>query len=262
MFRGRKIGVILLFAGLVVFLTGCGKTKQETKYYDSDFITAMETGMENRWKLQDNEDKKDEDLTKTDYAKWISTEKKQVVDYRNKKLKDSKLQELAITYINSLDDQKDALKYFGADDFYDKWEKAYDKRTQAIVAINKIHKIKVPEKYQSNLDELLGNGKSVNEKVNKDEKVAALLKTIKFNAQPKEYAEDEYTTYTAEVTNSAGFDIKSFSANVKIKDAAGTTVDTQYINTENWSNGDKVKFEFTTDQEVSSYEVIKDYVEY
>ncbi|PIO83261.1 hypothetical protein BSQ39_06685 [Loigolactobacillus backii] len=262
MFRSKKFRIALLFAGLIFFLTGCGKSTQEPKYYDDDFISAMEKGLENRWKLQTNEDKKDSDLTKKDYGQWISVEKKQVADYRNKKFKNSKLQELAITYINSLNDQKDTLQYFGSDDFYDKWEKVYDKRTQAIVAINKIRKIKVPKENQSNLDELLGNGKSVNEKAGKDEKVDTLIKSIKFTAQPKEYAEDDYTTYDAETTNTTGFDIKSFTANIKIKDASGTTVDTQSISTENWSNGDKVKFSFETDQEVASYEVIKDCIEY
>ncbi|QEA52677.1 FxLYD domain-containing protein [Loigolactobacillus coryniformis] len=260
MIRGKKIGVVLLFMGLILFLAGCGNTKKETKYYDDDFITAMEQGLEDRWKLNDKGD--EDDPTKADYKSWADAELKQVSSYRNKKFKDAKLQELAISYINSLNGQKATLKYFGSDDFYDKWTEAYDKRTQEIVAINKIHKLKVSDKFQSKLDELLGNGKSVNEKANKDDKVDELLKTIQFTAQPKEYAEDEYTTYTAEAVNNTGFDIKSFSANVKIKDTAGTTVDTQYINTENWANGDKVKFEFTTDQEVASYEVIKSYIKY
>lgn len=45
--------------GLILFLAGCGHTKKETKYYDGDFITAMEQGLEDRWKLNDKGDEDD-----------------------------------------------------------------------------------------------------------------------------------------------------------------------------------------------------------
>lgn len=257
----KKLGTFLLCLSLVIVFTGCSNKKAETKYYDTDFMTALASGLEARWKIAEADDDSEES-TKADYASWIKAEKEKVSEYRNKRFKNSKLQELAITYINNLKAQKDTLKYFGADDFDDKWLTAYDKRTKTLVAINKIHKIKVAEKYQSTLDELLGNGNSVNKKDNKDKKVANLIKTIKFTPEPKEYAEDDYTTYSTEVTNTTGFDIDSFSANVKLKDHDGTTVDTQYISTDNWNNGDKVKFDFSTDEEVASYEVIKEFVDY
>ncbi|MDN5953049.1 MAG: FxLYD domain-containing protein [Loigolactobacillus coryniformis] len=259
MFRVKKIGAVALFMGLLVVLVGCGKAEQKTEYQDNNFISALESGLAARWQLTD---KDDSEATKADYTKWINVELAEVTSFRNKKFKSAKLQEAAIAYISSLNEQKAALKYFSADEFIEKWSDAYDKRTKALVTINKLHKLKVAKSEQHNLDELLGNGKAVNEKTDKDQQVDALLKTINFTAQPKDYAEDTYTTYTTEVTNTTGFDIKAFTANIKIKDAAGTTVDTQYISTQNWSQNDKVKFDFMTDQQVASYEVIKDMVEY
>lgn len=263
MHKHKKLGVIFLFLGVVLFLTGCGNSAKD-RYADNDFNTALVKGLEKRWDLNKKTDDTDvDDLTKADYKEWVQAELDQVSKFRNEKFKSAKLQEAALRYISSLHKQKAALKYFSSnDEFTKKWDDAYDNRSKAITDINKIHKIKVPKDYQSNLDELLGNGKPVSESDAKDEKLAKLLKTIEFKPEPKEYPDDDYTTYSATVTNNTGFEIKSFSGNVKIKDKSGITVATESINTENWSNGDKVKFTFSTDQEVATYNVIKDYVDY
>lgn len=254
----KKLLSFALLAITVVSLTACG-SKTNKNYSDDSFMNDLSSGLQAKWAIAD---KDDFDLeSKSSYKKIIQVELDKVNKYSDKKFKNSKLKEFAIEYINVLKDEKSSLKYWGSDDFDTKWGELYSKRNATLVKINNIKKIKVDKKYQSNLDELEGSGKAETEKNSKQEKIDALLRGIKFVAQPKEDPEDDYTTYNAEVLNNTGFDIKSFSADVKIKDNSGTVVDTEYIDTDNWSKNEKVKFSFETDQPVSTYEVKESYIE-
>ena len=161
----KSLAVITCFAMTILVLVGCSKADKDG-YYDNAFMTALEKGLVARWKISDKED------SKSSYKKAVQAELDSVEEYQDKKFKNTQLKAAALDYINGLKEQKSVLKYWGADDFDERWSAAYDKRTAALVAINKIHKIKVSEK-QDNLSELLGNGKSVNEKENLKKKLSS-----------------------------------------------------------------------------------------
>ncbi|NLR08707.1 MULTISPECIES: FxLYD domain-containing protein [Lactobacillaceae] len=244
---------ILLFAGLS--LTACGSKKSETKYYDSDFISALESGLQKRWAITDTV--KDIDKASQDtLTKSVNAELDVVKPYENKKFKNDKLHEQAITYINALKDQKTALKSYDKSNFFDKWNKAYNTRTQMIVKINQKHKLKVADKYKSDLTELTRHGDEVANQDQKTEAINALVKSIKF----KQAKDDGYNyTYDAKVKNNSGYSFKNFGIKVKLMDSDKTVVDTQLTYVDDWDKNQTSQFEFMTDKKFNSYEVVLDY---
>ncbi|WP_053072735.1 FxLYD domain-containing protein [Lactiplantibacillus herbarum] len=252
----RGIAGTLLAMLLVLTLVGCSQKKTTTtKYYDKEFVSALEKGLEARWKLTD--EVKIEDISKSDYQGFIQAELDQVQSFSNKKLKSTFLQENVIAYINSLKKQKSALKYYNDADFQTKWDKTYNNRNAILVKIDKKYHLKIDKKYNSYLVELRRSGNQTNKDTTQDTALANLLKTVKFTKGSDDGS--GYYEYTATVTNNTGYNIKSFSAVVKLKDAANVTVDTQYVNTDNWNKDEKVNLKFTTDKNFKSYEVTKDY---
>ncbi|WP_460730508.1 hypothetical protein, partial [Nocardia heshunensis] len=208
--------VTVLLAGLS--LVACSNKKSETKYYDSDFISALETGLQKRWAITDTV--KDIDKASQDTLdKSVNAELKVVKPYENKKFKNDKLHEQALTYINALKDQKTALKSYDKSNFFDKWNKAYNVRTKMIVQINQKHKLKVADKYKSDLTELTRHGDAVANQNQKTEAINSLIKSIKF----KQTKDDGYTyTYDAKVKNTSNYSFKTFGIKVKLMDSQKT----------------------------------------
>lgn len=252
----RKFASVLLAMVLIVILSGCSQKKQETKYYDKEFISSLEKGLEARWKLTDAVEV--QDITKSDYQAFIKAELDKIEDFSSKKYKSTFLQENAIAYINSLKKQKAALKYYNDSDFQDKWDKAYNARNAILVKIDKKYPLKVDSKYKSYILELRRSGSETNKDNAQTTALNNLLKSVKF----KKGTDDGsgYYEYTATVKNNTGYNIKSFSGIVKLKDKSDVTTDTQYVNAENWNKNEKVILKFTTDKSFKTYELTKDYV--
>ncbi|POD89129.1 hypothetical protein S101258_00149 [Lactiplantibacillus plantarum subsp. plantarum] len=71
----RKVTGLLLALLLSITLVGCSNKTSKTKYYDKDFITSLEQGLEARWKLTDEVG--DQDINQSDYKSFINAELKQ-----------------------------------------------------------------------------------------------------------------------------------------------------------------------------------------
>ncbi|MCS8604687.1 FxLYD domain-containing protein [Lactiplantibacillus pentosus] len=254
----RKVTGLLLALLLSITLVGCSNKTSKTKYYDKDFITSLEQGLEARWKLTDEAG--DQDINQSDYKSFINAELKQISSYSSKKFKSTFLQENAIAYINSLKNQKKALKSYNDSDFSTKWNKAYDARNAILVKIDNKYHLKVDSKYNSYLVELRRSGNAANKNTTRNAAVDSLIKSIKFNDKTDDGS--GWIEYSATVENTTGANIKDFSAVVKLKDKSNVTTDTQYVNTENWNKNEKVKFKFSTDKDFASYTVTKDYVDF
>lgn len=245
---------ITLLAGLS--LVGCGNQKKQTKYYDQDFISSLEKGLEARWSITDTV-KDPSNASKKVLTKAVNAELSKVKDYDNKKFKNNKLHEEAITYLNALDDQKVALRSYDKSNFFDKWNKAYDTRTQMILKINDKYKLKVNDKYKSDLTELTRRGDEVVNASKKSAAIKSLIKSIKF----KQTKDDGYSyTYDAKVKNDTDYSFKSFGIKIKLLDSKKTVVDTISAYTDSWDKDQTNQFEFITDKKFDTYEVVKDYV--
>lgn len=256
------VAIVVVVISTIGFFVFNG-VDSKNKTYDEQFMSSLEKGLENRWAETDKAEKKSEaySRSKANYTKYINAELNQIEQYRNKQFKSSSLQENALAYINVLKEAKKSLSFYGSDDFADKWTNAYDKRASILSKINKIHKIKVSDNYKDYLAELLGAGKSVVESNKFNEKLDNLLKNVKFTAQPADFEGDDWITYDTTVKNTTGKDISSLSATVKLKDASGVVVDTQYLSADNWLKNESTKFNFMTDQKFNSTEIRVSFVD-
>lgn len=248
--------VSIIVIALIAFLSFKAFGNTENKTYDQQFMSSLEKGLEKRWSEPDKD-------TRAIYEKLVQDELDNVEQYKDKKFENSQLQEQVIAYINVLNKSKDALDIFSSDKFDEQWSKIYDDRTSILVKINKIHKIKVSgDKNQDLLDGLLGNGKSATKNTELNDKLNSILKKTTFEAQPKDYEDDTYTTYRAIVKNTTGSDIADFSATVKLLDNSGVVVDSQYIDSAEWLQNETSQFEFMTDKDFSKTEIRVTYADF
>ena len=260
----KKVYLVLAMA-LAVLLTGCGAASQtattetEIHYADEDFISDLATGLQNRWDINDvAEYEEGSDEHKQYDTDLVDAELNVLEKYQSMPFEDSKLQEYAISYINCLKQQKEAVSYITtAYETYDeKWSEAYDNRTKLIMTFVNDYGLKVDEAHQATLDELIANAKVVNE----DEKIKTTIDSMMQNLTI-EVTKDEsgWKTYEAVLENNTGKDFDYFQITLNIYDSDKVQIDSLYDQMQNWKNGTKAKFEFSTDKDFSSYDAKADY---
>ena len=257
--------VICLSIGITV---GCGNTKdtntQEEKFADEDFMKDLSKSLETRWAMNDADTGENyaegSDKQKELFLKWTKAELDIVGKYEDEKFEDSKLKELAIQYINCLKDQEEAAKYVTVDytKFSELWETAYNSRTQLIEQFKTDYDLKVSEKYQSTLDDLLTNAQLVTEEQTEKSAVEEFIKNIQFSVESDDYG---LKTCSAVVENTTGYGFKSLSLTINLLDAEGVIVETTFSSVQNFASGSKAKFEFMTNKEFSSTDVKAEFYE-
>ncbi len=254
-----KKKILLLFAVfcLAVSIAGCSSSKDD--YCDKDFLSAMSKGLNDRWKDTSGDDVvPGTDEQKEAFSKIVSNELNNIKDYKDKKFEDSKLQELAIKYINILQDQKDALDYVTVnyEKYEDLWDTAYDERSKLIVEINKKYNLDIDKENEDILKEMETNSKEVKDKENIENSISDMIKNAELKLVSSEYG---YKDYEVILENKTSVKFSSFELDVKLKDNDGIIVDTLVDFEDNWEPGTKVKFTFNTDQDFKSYEFVTSY---
>ena len=233
----KKIAILLLLLVGIVTLSACTNSN-ESKTYDGAFIKSLAKGLDARWKFIDN-DKSD---SASSFKKAINKELDEISEYKDKKFKDSKLQELAISYINELNNGLEIAKTYGSDSFETKWDEHIGKRTSLLSAIDKINSIPVQDK--DSLSELLAQGNEVKDNNAKKEAIENLVKNINFTVDNTK--SNEYTKYySATVENTTEYLIKDIYLTINLVNADGVTVGTQYVSANNWAPSGKTLFEFS-----------------
>lgn len=227
-------------------LTACGKQEtKEEKTYDTEFITDLGKGLDQRWNYTDDPKNASEIQSKKGYTTAVEKELTTIEKYQDLKFKNSKLKEEAISYINVLKDSKKIAASYGSDSFITKWNENYKKRNEDLIDINNIQKITVSKEHENTLDELLSVGQEVKNTNAQNKKIEDLVNSITFTKD--EARSDEFSsTYTATAENTTGLKIKYLSVSLKLIDESGTVVDTQYIHANNWNPSEKQLFEITS----------------
>ena len=258
----KKIYCLFLAFILSISLLGCSSTNKEDATYDTEFINSLSKALQKRWDLNNEYEKKDI-ITGSDehydyYEKLVNAELNELEKYKDLKFKDSKLQELAIKYINLLNQQKDSLQYLKVnyDKFDKEWMDAYNQRTQLIIKFTKDYNLTVDNKYKDTLNELLTNGKLVNE----EEDLKAEIKNIVDSAEFKKVKEEyDWAYYEAVLENTTGKDFQYFTIEINLLDEYGVVVESTYAPVDNWKNNQKVKFQFSTDKKFKTMKFSSDY---
>lgn len=131
------------------------------KTYDSEFITSLAKGLDERWKVSDL--KNDDEAEIKDYKSYIDYELIEIEQYKNRKFKNPKLKRLANTYINVQKNEKKSIENQDLVDstFESEWNKYQRKRYELLLDINSI--VGIPVQDKNSLDSILKAGKAIKE---------------------------------------------------------------------------------------------------
>lgn len=227
------------------------------EYQDENFLSDLAIGLEKRWNMSNN-DTADYDLYTKEhqeaFSKMIDAELDILGKYENAEFEDSKLKEKALSYINALKDQKEALRYatVDAEKYDDAWSKAYDERTKLITEFSENFGLKISEEYQATLDDFLLNAQEVAKEEDKAAQVKELVKSIKFEKVEEEY---DWATYEAVVENTTNIDFESLYLEINLLDKDKVIIDNQFVDVQNFNKGAKAKFKFSTDQKFKKIKI-------
>ena len=263
----------IIFATIIIststfLLCGCGdkagmsvnkvKKTETIKYVDSDFITDLGKGLEDRWALSDKYDE-DEDNAPSErdqLANCVDAELNVLgkKDYPNQQFEDNKLKEKAISYLNSLDDQKEALTYYDVDysKYEEIWDPAYNERSKLITDFATNYGLSVSDKYQETLSDFATNASLVEEDEEKEQAINNLVDSISF-----ELISDSggWKEYEAIVENDTGYNIEYLSVDINMIDSDGVNLGYELASMSNVNNGEKAKLGFTTS--ITDFEKLK-----
>lgn len=214
------------------------------KTYDSEFITSLATGLDERWKV--NAQKDDDEKEIEDYKSYIDYELIEIEQYKNRKFKNPKLKRLANTYINIQRNEREAIENQDLVDstFVREWNKYQRKRYELLLDINSI--VGIPVQDKNSLDSILKSGKAVKEF---NRVYGILVDTF----DPKNFVVEEVTgisekekRYIGNFENTTGHEITYIDVAINFYDEndkvySGFRFNTRY----GWENGTKESFEFS-----------------
>lgn len=254
---------ILICFGLVA--CGFGKSQEATlDYADQDFIKDLGKALEKRFDAVEKADSasKGDALSDLEEAertkKVVDIELDALMDYRNKQFEDAKLQESVLSYLNSLQDSKDAFAdistdYYGA---LEKYDAAYSARLKLLSIFSSEYSLAVDDSHSDILNDLLTRAKSIERQDAVIEAVENVISTVVFEEVENSYG---WKKYRGVLDNTSGYDIDYVSYTIDLMDGEGTVIEQNYASANNIVNGKKYNIEFSTDIDFTSYEYIVDY---
>ena len=238
--RVSLIPLLLMLLLITIFKS----IHNSNKTYDSEFITSLATGLDERWKVTAQKD--DDEREIEDYKSYIDYELIEIEQYKTKKFKNPKLKRLANTYINIQRNEREAVENqdFVDSTFVSKWNQYQNKRFELLLDINSI--VKIPIQDKNILDSILKSGKAVKEF---NRVYGILVDTF----DPKNFVVEEVETgsekekrYVGNFENTTGHYIDYIDVSIDFYDKndkvySGFRFDTRYA----WENGTKKSFEFS-----------------
>lgn len=239
----KKIVLLLSVVCSLFIVSGCGKddkakTTSSTKeeYADKAFLEDFKQGLYDRWDYNDNSNDTD---PIEHYKNLADKELNHVAKYKDKKFKDSTLQEYAIKYINILkksksfdDDTYNKYALLFDEDKTNDYYKLYVERTGLIKDIVKKYKVKIDSKYKEVYNELVRDNSKAVKDAEKDSKIKAVVENLSF-----EKKDDGY--YEAIAENSSGYNISNLDLSINLLNSDGVVVDTTNDYIQNIENGQK-----------------------
>ncbi len=260
------MGLFVLLICSLGFISACSQNaanSDKPKYADDKAMNVIAAGFEKRADVIESNANDDDPHSTENIQEAIKAEIKNDKELKNAKFKDSKMQQDVITYLNLLDDQLKVTEDYSQSsaDYYEEWNKVYDKRSAQLKKLVDNYGLEVGEKYKDDFNDLIKNGKSVAEKTRYEDAINSLIQGANF-----EKSDDGYGlyTYTAVVENTSGISFSNVSLTLALYDADDIKAEEIYADTSSWAPGEKVKFEAMSDVDaarvvasVSSYDVNK-----
>lgn len=259
----KRTLAFLLTVLMAFSLTACGSApEKKTEYADKVFIQDLAKGLERRFDAVDKSEKSAVTLSDADYAKqvtgFVDIELNTLSKYRTSEFEDHKLQEYAISYVNSLDAQKEALTTCADDRAAsdEKYSKAQAVRIKLLLSLATDYGLSLSDRHQKTLDEMKTEAKTIIKDEEAKTAVDSVINNLNFQKVEESYG---WKTYRATLENTSGYDIGFVSLSIDLIDAGGVVISQTYASADNVTKGKKVNVEFTTDANFVKYEISSSY---
>ncbi len=208
------------------------------KTYDSEFITSLATGLDERWNVTAQKDDDEQEIE--DYKSYIDYELIEIEQYKNRKFKNPKLKRLANKYINVQKNERKSIENQDLVDstFVREWNKYQRKRYELLLDINSIVAIPVQDKIR--LDGILKDGKAVKEFNRVYGILVDTLAPKDFVAETGSDVSGKEKRYIGDFENTTGHYINYIDISIDFYDEndkvySGFRFNTRYV----WENGTK-----------------------
>jgi len=219
------------------------------EYYDEIFLENISKALEARWKLVDENAENHVLSSRVEFEKYVNAEKEYLVDCRNELFEDKKLQQYAITYLNAIDSQAEALQYYDdtSEESMQKWvqlwsEEGSDVRGEVIVALYDDYGMNIsPERVHSvsamrNSIYIKKYGEDTfYEKCYADWDESVILTTN----------DEGYDVLSATITNPTSYDFEDMTISVSWYDADGNQIDVSSVLIDEWNAGADIDINVT-----------------
>ena len=256
----KLLRVSLIPLLLILLLISIFKSiDNSNKTYDSEFITSLAKGLDERWKVSDL--KNDDEAEIKDYKSYIDYELIEIEQYKNRKFKNPKLKRLANTYINVQKNEKKSIENQDLVDstFESEWNKYQRKRYELLLDINSI--VGIPVQDKNSLDSILKAGKAIKEF---NRVYGILVNTFdkkNFVAETVSGVSENEKRYLGNFENTTGHDITHIYIEILYYDED----DRPYLGRsfepeDTWKNRTKKSFEFSIPDSDTQFKYFKVFV--
>ena len=232
----KRIKYIMVIVLAMVMFCGCGNQVKD----DAAFLTALGKGLENRWKISEKENKAVTDAEQREkLEKVVQCELDSIGNIEEYVFADNNLKELATDYVESLNEQKEAVALYGKDE--EEFNRLFTRegyagRAKDIYLMHNSYTIPVNKKAQDNLYDLFNLGKTVELEDNKLDQLNLIMNndlSIEFNGNDYEICIENVTDYTYD----------SLECDLAFYDEEGVKVCDQSVYLNDFKPGDKSKEE-------------------
>ena len=256
----KTLRVSLIAILLILLLISIFKSiDNRNKTYDSEFITSLATGLDERWKV--NAQKDDDEQEIEDYKSYIDYELIEIEQYKNRKFKNPKLKRLANKYINVQKNERKSIENqnFVDSTFVSEWNQYQNKRFELLLDINSI--VEIPVQDKNILDSILKSGKAVKEF---NRVYGILVDTF----DPKNFVVEEVTgvsekekRYIGNFENTTGHDITHIYIEILYYDEDDRPYLARSFEPEDtWKNRTKKSFEFSIPDSDKQFKYFKVFI--
>ena len=244
---------------MLLLITIFKSIHNSNKTYDSEFITSLATGLDERWKVTAQKD--DDEREIEDYKSYIDYELIEIEQYKTKKFKNPKLKRLANTYINIQRNEREAVENqdFVDSTFVSKWNQYQNKRFELLLDINSI--VKIPIQDKNILDSILKSGKAVKEF---NRVYGILVDTFakkNFVAEMVSGVSENVKRYLGNFENTTGHDITHIYIEILYYDEDDRPYLARSFEPEDtWKNRTKKSFEFSIPDSDKQFKYFKVFI--
>lgn len=256
----KLLKVSLIPVLLILLLISIFKSiDNRNKTYDSEFITSLATGLDERWKVTAQKDDDEQEIE--DYKSYIDYELIEIEQYKNRKFKNPKLKRLANKYINVQKNERKSIENqnFVDSTFVSEWNQYQNKRFELLLDINSI--VEIPVQDKNILDSILKSGKAVKEF---NRVYGILVDTFakkNFVAETVSGVSENEKRYLGNFENTTGHDITHIYIEILYYDEDDRPYLARSFEPEDtWKNRTKKSFEFSIPDSDKQFKYFKVFI--